>query len=167
MGNLNEQQQQQQDYTAPPVDNVQEFYDEVDEIRGGIDTVNTNITRIESLHQRSLVDIDESTSSQTQRQLEALVAETSSLNSSLVTRIKLLKGKFARDPSKSPQVSVLDRNFKEALGKYQMVEKNFANRTREQMARQFRIVKPDATEEEVRVACEDSQGQQIFSQAVS
>jgi len=164
MGNLNGQQQ---GYAAPPQDNGQEFYEEVDQIRGGIDTVNANISRIELLHQRALKDIDESTSQQTQSQLEALVTETSALNNTLVSRIKVLKGKAGRDPSKGPQVGVLDRNFKDALRKYQLVEKNFADRTREQMARQYRIVKPDATEEEVRQACEDSQGQQIFSQAVS
>ena len=151
----------------PASDDPQVFYSEVDQIRAGIDTVNANIAHIESLHQRSLVDIDEANSSQTQRQLEQLVSETSSLNTSLVQRIKLLKGKVVRDPSKAPQVGVLDRTFKEALRKYQLVEKNFADRAREQMARQYRIVKPEATEEEVRLACEDSQGQQIFSQAVS
>lgn len=165
MGNLNNQQQ---GYSAAPTqDDNQEFYEEVDQIRSGIDTVNANISRIESLHQRSLKDIDESTQQQTQHQLEALVAETSALNTSLVGRIKALKGKASRDSSKSPQVNVLDRNFKDALRKYQLVEKDFADRTREQMARQYRIVKPDASEEEVRQACEDSQGQQIFSQAVS
>jgi len=166
MGNLNNQQQQQGHPAAPTQDDNQEFYEEVDQIRSGIDTVNANISRIESLHQRSLKDIDESTQQQTQHQLEALVAETSALNTSLVGRIKALKGKASRDSSKSPQVSVLDRNFKDALRKYQLVEKDFADRTREQMARQYRIVKPDASEEEVRQACEDSQGQQIFSQAL-
>ncbi|KAF8252674.1 t-SNARE [Wilcoxina mikolae CBS 423.85] len=163
MGDMNGQQQ---GYAPPAQDNSQEFYEEVDQIRGGIDTVNQNISRIESLHQQALKDIDESTSQQTQSQLEALVSETSALNNTLVSRIKILKGKAGRDPSKGPQVGVLDRNFKDALRKYQLVEKNFADRTREQMARQYRIVKPDATEEEVQQACEDSQGQQIFSQAL-
>jgi len=151
----------------PPQDNTQDFYAEVDQIRGGIDTVNANITQIESLHQRSLNDIDEAAQQTTTHRLEALVTETSALNSNLANRIKTLKGKASRDPTKAPQVGVLDRNFKDSLRKYQLVEKGFADRTREQMARQYRIVKPDATEEEVRQACEDSQGQQVFSQAVS
>jgi syntaxin 1B/2/3 len=164
MGNLNGAQP---GYAAPQGDNLQDFFDEVEQIRGGIERVNANIATIESLHQRSLNDIDENSQQNTQHRLEALVSETSSLNNSLASRIKVLKGKASRDESKGPQVGVLDRNFKDTLRKYQMVEKNFADRTREQMARQFRIVRPDATEEEVRQACEDSQGQQIFSQAVS
>lgn len=155
-------------YTAPPPqDNVQDFYAEVDQIRGGIESVNANIAQIESLHQRSLNDIDEAAQQMTTNRLEALVTETSALNTNLATRIKALKGKASRDPTKAPQVGVLDRNFKDSLRKYQLVEKSFADRTREQMARQYRIVKPDASEDEVRQACEDSQGQQVFSQAVS
>jgi syntaxin 1B/2/3 len=164
MGSLNGQQPAGY---APPEVNLQDFFDEVEQIRGGIEKVNANIATIESLHQRSLNEVDESSQQNTQHRLEALVAETSSLNNSLASRIKILKGKASRDPSKSPQVGALDRNFKDTLRKYQMVEKTFADRTREQMARQYRIVRPDASDEEVRQACEDAQGQQIFSQAVS
>ncbi|PWW72062.1 t-SNARE, partial [Tuber magnatum] len=147
-------------------DSQQEFFGEVNELREGIDQVKANITRIESLHQRSLTDIDESTSSQTQHQLDSLVAETSALNSALANRIRGLKGKAATDPSKAPQVNNLDRSFKDVLRKYQSVEATFQKRAREQMARQYRIVRPDATEQEVEEACSDGQGQQIFSQAL-
>ena len=155
------------DSTPGEIDSQQEFFREVNELREGIDQVKANITRIESLHQRSLTDIDESTSSQTQHQLDSLVADTSALNKALANRIRRLKGKAITDPSKAPQVNNLDRSFKDALRKYQSVEATFQKRAREQMARQYRIVRPDATEQEVEEACNDGQGQQIFSQAVS
>lgn len=161
MGSMND--------AAPPGysgDSQQEFFAEVNELRDGIDTVKANISRIESLHQRSLTDIDESTSSQTQHQLDALVAETSALNKNLANRIKRLKSKAASDPAKGPQVGNLDRNFKDTLRKYQTVEAAYSKRAKEQMARQYRIVKPDASEQEVEEACSDTQGAQIFSQAV-
>lgn len=150
-----------------PVDDNRTFYDEVDQITAGINTVNANIAQIESLHQRTLVEIDAANSAQTHRQLEQLVADTSSLNASLTQRVRVIKTKAAKDPTKAPAAGMAERSFKEALRNYQMVEKTFADRTREQMARQYRIVKPEASEEEVREACEGSQGQQIFSQAVS
>lgn len=165
MGNMNGGQP---GYGAPAAggDDTQAFYNEIDQIRDAIGTVDSNIQNIEALHQKSLSEIDESNSAQIQRQLESLVAETSALNNNLASRIKVLKGKASRDETKKPQVGVLDRSFKDALRKYQIVEKEFANKTREQMARQYRIVRPDATEEEVQQACEDSQGQSIFSNAV-
>ncbi|KAH0611426.1 uncharacterized protein H6S33_010691 [Morchella sextelata] len=143
----------------------QEFFAEVNELREGIETAKGNISRIEALHQRSLTDVDESASSQTQHQLDSLVAETSALNKNLMNRIKRLKGKAASDPSKAPQVGNLDRNFKETLRKYQQVEAAYSKRSKEQMARQYRIVCPEATEAEIEAACNDSQGAQIFSQA--
>lgn len=149
------------------LDSQQEFFAEVNELREGIDQVKAKITRIESLHQRSLTDIDESTSSQTQHQLDSLVADTSALNKALANRIRRLKGKATTDPSKAPQVNNLDRSFKDVLRKYQSVEATFQKRAREQMARQYRIVRPDATEQEVEEACNDGQNQEIFSQAVS
>jgi syntaxin 1B/2/3 len=154
------------DSTPGGADSQQEFFAEVNELREDIDQVKANITRIESLHQRSLTDIDESTSSQTHHQLDSLVADTSALNRALADRIRRLKGKAATDPSKAPQVNNLDRSFKDVLRKYQSVEATFQKRAREQMARQYRIVRPDATEQEVQEACNDGQGQQIFSQAL-
>ncbi|KAI5794725.1 t-SNARE [Pyronema domesticum] len=156
-----------QGYAAAPAGNdTQDFYQEVDDIRSGIDNANANIARIEQLHGRSLNDIDEAAQQQTQRQLEQAVAETSALNKDLVMRIRVLKGKAVNDPSMAPQINVLDRNCKEMLRKYQLVEKTFVDRTRDQMARQYRIVKPDASDEEVQAACDDAAGTQIFSQAL-
>jgi syntaxin 1B/2/3 len=143
-------------------DDNQAFFDEIGSINEGIESLNANIAKIEALHQRSLADIDEYNSQQTQRQLESISAETSSLNAGLVRRIRTLKSKHAG----KQQVGVVERKFKESLNKYRQVEKAFADSAREQMTRQYRIVQPDATEEEVRAACEDNQGQQIFSNAV-
>lgn len=147
-------------------DTQQEFFAEVGELKDVIEHVKANISRIDSLHQRSLTDIDESTSSRTQQQLDSLITETSALNKNLANRIKKLKAKAASDPSKTPQVNNLDRSFKDTLRSYQGVEAAFQKRAREQMARQYRIVRPDASDQEVEEACNDGQGQQIFSQAV-
>lgn len=148
---------------AAAVDDNQAFFSEITYLNEAIESVNANIAKIEGLHQRSLTDIDEQNTQQTQRQMEAISAETSQLNQQIVRRIRDLKSKHRSQQ----QVSVVERKFKETLNRYRMVEKSFADRAREQMARQYRIVQPDATEEEVRAACEDGQGQQVFSQAVS
>lgn len=146
-----------------------EFFAEVDDLRNTIDTITNNIASIESLHGRALNDIDESQLQETDRRMEALSAETSQLNKATTDRIRILKTKAVRSGNTTfeNQAKTQERNFKDALIKYREVEKTYADRTRAQMARQFRIVRPDATEEEVRQACEDGSGQQIFSQEVS
>lgn len=145
---------------------MSEFFQEIDEIRNNIDQIKSNIGNIESLHVGALNDIDETNLQETERRLEALSSETSQLNNQTANRIRALKTKALRNQKFKEQSDNMDRQFKDALRNYQTVEKTYADRTRDQMARQFRIVRPDATEEEVRQACEDGSGQQIFSQEV-
>ena len=57
--------------------------------------------------------------------------------------------------------------FKEAIQNYQQIEQQSRTKYKQRMERQFKIVKPDATPEEVRAVVNDEQGGQIFSQAVS
>lgn len=60
----------------------------------------------------------------------------------------------------------VDSRLKDAIRAYQQVESSFRKKTEEQMARQYRIVSPDATEDEVRAAVEDQSGGQVFQQAL-
>jgi hypothetical protein len=57
--------------------------------------------------------------------------------------------------------------FVEAIQNYQQVEQQYRTKYKQRMERQYKIVKPDATPEEVKAVVNDEQGGQIFSQAVS
>jgi syntaxin 1B/2/3 len=50
--------------------------------------------------------------------------------------------------------------------KYVRVESEYKSKTRARAERQYRIVNPQATPQEVKAAIEDDNGQQIFSQAL-
>ncbi|KAF2834312.1 t-SNARE [Patellaria atrata CBS 101060] len=81
-------------------------------------------------------------------------------------RLKKVKSRHdSGSPRNAPQVGRVDRRLKKAINEYQKVESDFRRRMQEQQARQYRIVRPDASEEEVRQACEEP-NQQIFSQAL-
>jgi t-SNARE complex subunit (syntaxin) len=54
----------------------------------------------------------------------------------------------------------------EAIQSYQTVEQQHRQRYKQRLERQYKIVKPDATPEEVRAVVEDDNGGQVFSQAV-
>ena len=58
----------------------------------------------------------------------------------------------------------------EAIQRYQTVEQDSRKKHKQRMERQYKIVKPDATQEEVSNAIDDnmgSGGNRIFEQAVS
>jgi syntaxin 1B/2/3 len=69
-------------------------------------------------------------------------------------------------PRNAPQVGRVDRRLKASMTEFQRVESEFRGKMREQQARQYLIVNPNATEDEVQQAVEDP-GANVFQQAVS
>lgn len=138
------------------------------DIDNGINEIERNLEQLRMLQQRSLDDADTSSGSATNRQLDQISSETMSLYRSLTDRIRKIKSNpESRQPKNSPQVGRIDRRLKTAIQSYQQVESAFRKRTQDQMARQYRIVRPDATEDEVRAAVEDTSASgQVFSQAL-
>ncbi|KAI1173557.1 t-SNARE [Nemania sp. FL0916] len=146
--------------------NTNSALDEVSEINRGIDTIDRNLDQLKMLQQRSLDDADSSASSNTNRQLDRLSSETMAQYRSLTERVRQLKSKPENQQRFGQQVRRVDTRLKDAIRAYQQVESAFRKKTEEQMARQYRIVRPDASEEEVRAAVEDQTGGQVFQQAL-
>jgi syntaxin 1B/2/3 len=125
------------------------------------------VQQITEIHQRLLSSPDDRVSNQ----LEALVSQTQVLNSQIKDEIKFLEHDAARDPNnsfKKSQVSTLKNSFLSQLRNFSQEESNYSKRYKEAIARQYRIVNPDATDEqiaEVQNASWDEGG--IFTQAVS
>ncbi|CAM1504353.1 Fc.00g019440.m01.CDS01 [Cosmosporella sp. VM-42] len=148
-------------------DDPNAILNECRDIDQGINTVEQNLEQLGLLQQRTLDDADSSSSSTNNRQLDALASETMALYRTLTERVRTVKSNpDARSPKNNPQVSRVDRRLKAAIQQYQQVESQFRKRTQDQMARQYRIVRPDATDDEVREAVEDTTGGQVFSQAL-
>ncbi|KAJ4271364.1 hypothetical protein NW762_000066 [Fusarium torreyae] len=137
------------------------------DIDRGIDTVEQNLEQLRMIQQRTLDDADSSGSSAANRQLDSLSADTMSLYRELTERVRTVKSNPDATSSKNnPHVTRIDRRLKAAITQYQQVESQFRKRTQDQMARQYRIVRPDASEQEIQAAVEDTSGGQVFSQAM-
>ncbi|KAI0006069.1 t-SNARE [Russula compacta] len=150
-------------------DTMAPFYDEISSIQEGIRLFNDNIARISDLHARSLNNTDDAAATRNTQQLEDLIEETSALSTTLKRRIQALErqGGSAREAQiKKQQTALVKSKFVEAIQNYQQVEQQYRQKYKQRMERQFRIVKPDASPEEVRAVVEDNQGGQIFSQAL-
>jgi syntaxin 1B/2/3 len=137
------------------------------DIDRGIDTIDRNLEQLKMLQQRSLDDADSSAGSMTNRQLDQLSSETMDLYRALTDRVRKVKSnREAQQPKNAPQINRIDRRLKTAINSYQQVESTFRKKNQDQMARQYRIVRPEADESEVRAAVEDMSGGQVFSQAL-
>ncbi|KAG6818202.1 hypothetical protein H0H87_000107 [Tephrocybe sp. NHM501043] len=150
-------------------DGMANFYSEISSLQDSLRTFNDNVARIGDLHSRSLNNTDDSAAQRNASQLDELVGETSALSTSLKRRIKDLErqGGSGRDGQiRKQQTALVKSKFVEAIQQYQTVEQQYRTKYKQRMERQFKIVKPDATQEEVRAVVNDEQGGQIFSQAL-
>lgn len=166
-------QQSQYSATGAPVSsNVlsrQDFLSRVDYTKDQIRELTAAIQQISILHQRALSSPDSSSSAT----LESTVASTQIKNAQIKDAIKFLEADAAKTNDntrsmKATQARQLKNDFERELKGYQQEELNYRQRYREQIARQYRIVNPEATEEEVREASEMDWGSEgVFQTAVS
>jgi syntaxin 1B/2/3 len=131
--------------------------------------LSSNIQEIASLHQRALSSPDSSSSAQ----LENIVTQTQLKNTQIRDQIKSLELDAAKTQDgtksvKARQAKQLKSDFEKALKDYQQEEVAYRQRYREQIARQYRIVNPEASEAEVNEASELDWGSEgVFQTAVS
>ena len=100
------------------------------------------------------------------------MANTQLKNTSIRDQIRSLKLDAERTTDgskglKTRQFDSLTNDFKKEIQGYLAEEQQYQERYRDQIARQFRIVNPDATEEQVSEAVQTDWGNEgIFQQAV-
>jgi syntaxin 1B/2/3 len=121
--------------------------------------------QIEGLQQKILNNGDTSNRILT-KNLENATTEVMAIYRNLTGRVKNIKQKpESGSPKNAPQVGKVDRDLKETLNQWRQIEADYTRRSRDKAARQYRIVSPDATEEEVQRAIDDPNAQ-VFSLAV-
>lgn len=174
------QQPQAQQYTPAPINGngagtngsggMADFYAEIQSIQDRIRQFDGNVSRISEMHSRTLNSMDDS--QQNHAVLDELVGETRALSNQLRNQIQTL----AKQPTppgqdariRQNQTQLVRTRFMSALQSYQEVEKDYRARYRQRVERQFKIVKPDATPDEVAAVVNDDNGagSQMFSQAL-
>jgi syntaxin 1B/2/3 len=126
-----------------------------------VDDLESQLLDLQGLHSRVLNDRASNT------EVDRRNAEIMAAYRNLGDKLKKVKSnRESGSPRNAPQVGRVDRKLKKAINDYQRVESDFRKQMQEQQARQYRIVRPDATDIEVQEAVEEPNAQ-IFQQAVS
>lgn len=137
-------------------------------MRNEIKSLTDDIDYIGQLHQRALSSPD----GQAKDQLESYVSQTQIKNTRIKDCIKGLEKDLANTTdnsrnTKKTQIESAKTLFKAELQKFQSLENDYQHRYREQIARQYRIVNPDASEQEVQEAASANWGDEgVFQTAV-
>ncbi|KAI0748257.1 t-SNARE [Daedaleopsis nitida] len=155
---------------ADPMD---AFLNQVSDVQNGIATFSQNVNRISELHSRTLNTADDGASRHNAAMLDELVGETRKLSNELKEKIQALSAypvsRVQDQNMRKNQTSMLRQKFVEVLQNYQQEERDYRQKYKQRVERQFRIVKPDATPDEVAAVVNDTDGTgaQIFTQALS
>ncbi|POR39403.1 Syntaxin-like protein psy1 [Tolypocladium paradoxum] len=146
----------------------QDFLDRVQSLSDDIRGLTNDVDYIGQLHQRTLG----STDSQARQQLDGYVEQTQIRNTAIKDGIKRLESDCSYTTGnlhamKNAQLQSLRTFFKSELDKYQSIERDYRQKYRDQIARQYRIVNPDATEDEVHEAAQADWGNEgVFQTAL-
>ncbi|KAH6968746.1 hypothetical protein HG530_006301 [Fusarium avenaceum] len=146
----------------------QEFLNRVQKLRDEIKGLTDDVDYIGQLHQRTLSSTDGSAN----HDLEQYVTQTQIRNTAIKDGIKGLERDLAKTndstrTTKTTQLQSLNTFFKSELNKYQSIESDYRQRYRDQIARQYRIVNPDASEQEVQEAASADWGNEgVFQTAL-
>ncbi|KAL2061252.1 hypothetical protein VTL71DRAFT_7525 [Oculimacula yallundae] len=156
---------------APLAQNGQQFGRQADpnailndcaDVRRGLQEIQDAIKLLSSRQMNAL----ETPGKETSRELENANSQIVSMFRNLTGQVKNIKQKpDSGSPRNSAQVGKIDREIKDLRASYLVMDANFNKKVKEQAMRQYRIVRPDATEQEVQQAAEQS-GQEMFAQAM-
>ncbi|KAH7338255.1 t-SNARE [Rhizoctonia solani] len=147
------------------------FYDEITAIQDLIHSYRDNITRISNLHSRSLTVTDDEALRYTTTELDSIASQTHDLSAQIKQRIQTLEANRGKVQGRDKdawiqQTNVVKTRFVTAIQEYQQAEQQYRQRSRQRVERQVRIVKPDATQQEIDSVVNNDQGAQVFSQAL-
>jgi syntaxin 1B/2/3 len=130
-----------------------------------INELKKSLVRLQKAQLKSLNDA--SNPEQMKAMLDGMSTEIMAMYRNLTGRVRMIKSEpESGSPKNAPQIGKVDRALKDLIKEYQLVDADYTRRIQDQMARQYRIVKPDASEAEVRQAVENPNSQSIFSQAL-
>ncbi|CUM67753.1 uncharacterized protein PRCAT00005458001 [Priceomyces carsonii] len=164
MGNINKYSSNSNE------DDFVSYMNEIQDINNSLDQY-SNLINLISNKQRNFIqelDLNEEDSDYNSKQIDTLVSEAQSLQLTLKSRIKNAQTQAvqAKDQTKLDQAEACRKRFLELIQEYRLVEANNREQTKTQAERQYKIVKPDATNDEIKAVVEDGDSQQYFQQAL-
>lgn len=156
-------------YSSSNEDDFVQFMNEIQDINSQLDNYSNIINLIDNKQKNFLhgLDLNDEDTDYDSKQIENLVNEAQSLQLDLKNRIKNVQTQavHSRDQTKVDQAETCRKRFLDLIQDYRLVEARNKESTKEQAARQYQIIKPDATDEEIKAVVEDG-SQQYFQQAL-
>ncbi|GBB99286.1 hypothetical protein RclHR1_03470021 [Rhizophagus clarus] len=153
--------------------NISGFLNETTEIEQRITDAKTNIARIQGFQGQILNSTSTSAESSAARERENLVSNTRNLLIECKDRVKRIQYENVRVPSSDPNFGIRQQRYEylrtklsNVLEEYRQVESDFMKQTKDRMGRQYKVVNPNATQQEIDDYVSNSDSEPIFQQAL-
>jgi len=153
---------------------MHDFFEDVNAIKNGMSLIRKNIRAIEETYGQSLVAVGLEQGSKSSEDLEKLIDATNLAATDVRNRLKQMDTDIKKEEKEKGTAQArirtnmhgtLTRKFLDLMAEYQEVQTKFKNKFRERVERQYRIVKPEATQEEIDDAL-DSGNTQVFAKEI-
>lgn len=143
-----------------------------------IQAVRGSVDEVQRIHDNALNAVtSEAQSAVANKELDAAMAKTNSLSSQIRNQLKSMdatnKQMMKADPTgndpkiRISQHSVLTKNFLDVMMAYKGIQELYQDKYKDRMQRQALIVKPNATEEEIKNMMDGDKGQMFAKQIVN
>lgn len=142
------------------------FMNKINMINNNLNNYESVINQIDNLHKQLLTEISEENEMNLRHSLDNFISQASDLQYTLKNDIKNVQRLALNDSNKHAQAENSRQKFLKLIQDYRIIDSNYKDENKEQAKRQYKIIQPDATDEEVEAAINDAGGQQIFSQAL-
>ncbi|KAI7871865.1 t-SNARE [Spinellus fusiger] len=167
--NLSEKKLPLESMTAHTLHN---FFCEIEKLKNQISYVNTLVDAIDKQHNAALFCYNEKQLECIGQELKDLKNESQQLNMTIRNNFKAMEKSNAQmkmDPDlhiRQSQTEAIRKRFMDTIQRYQSIETLYERKYNERIQRQIRIVKPEATEEEIDRWMTMDESPQIFAQSL-
>jgi len=154
---------------------MKEFFEVVSEIKSAMALIRRNLRSIEDSYNQSLVALNVEQGARNSEELEKLIESTNLAAADVRNKLKQMDAENKKLPTaakgsaqyriRTNMHGTLTRKFIDLMSEYQEMQTKYKNKYRERVERQYRIAKPDATQEEIDNALE-SGDTQIFANQI-
>lgn len=149
----------------------QSFWDEVTEVQNALSAMNNAITRLRDAQDASLANSDDASQRVAQADVDAASSDARSLSNATKNKIQVLATRANRLPpgrehqTQDSQIAALRRKFKMHVQRYTELESAYHKKIRARAERQLRVIRPEASADEVEAALDEG-GAGAFTQAL-
>eukprot|EP00741_Cyanophora_paradoxa_P008756 tig00000140_g8477.t1 len=152
---------------------MSDFFEDVGKIKATMSKIRKNMEEVSEKQSKALTAISTEQKEKIGKQLEEIVDATSEMFHDIGAKLKALNDENKKKSKSEGMTSetrirtnmhgTLTRKYLDLLREFEEMQSKYKNKIRETVARQVKIVNPNASQEEIEKAVEEGDSAQIFA----